>query len=407
MVSLAHAYFQHLHESGFSNSAAAPAAMSESGGNTAPEANPARAPAPGWLHPSLRLAFVVTTAFLAWYVAGNWNRWTGALRLETTDDAATAGDVTPLSAKVSGYIAEVAVTDYQQVHKADLLISIEPSDYRAQVELANANLLAAEANLSNIENQKDVQRALIRQAQATISATNADLKRYLLEATRQSTLLQSRIAGTQQLVEQADANQRRTEAQLQLNIAQLDQQTVLLKALDTQQKQLAAQVLGAKAQLDLAANNLDYTKVLAPVDGLVGARQVRTGQFVNVGTQLIAVLPLSNLWVTANYKETQMTRVRVGQPARITVDAFPDTVLTGHVAGWSPGTGSTFALLPPDNATGNFTKVVQRVPVKIMLDPNPALGSLIRAGMSVVTSIDTESKDAASNSVGPAQAAGK
>jgi membrane fusion protein (multidrug efflux system) len=311
------------------------------------------------------------------------------VRIERTDDATTAGDVTPLSAKISGYVAQVLVTDYQPVHKGDLLVAIEPSDYRAQLELAQANLAAAEAMLSNIANQKSVQRALIRQADATIAATNADLRRYQLEAQRQSSLLQTRIAGTPQLVEQADANQRRTEAQLQLNNAQRDQQQELLAELDNQQKQLAAQVQAARANLTLAADNLDYTKILAPVDGLVGLRQVRPGQFVNVGTQLIAVLPLSNLWVIANYKETQMTHVRLGQKVRIAVDAFPDLALTGEVAGWSPGTGSTFALLPPDNATGNFTKVVQRVPVKITLDPNAALGSLVRAGMSVETSIDT------------------
>jgi membrane fusion protein (multidrug efflux system) len=130
-------------------------------------------------------------------------------------------------------------------------------------------------------------------------------------------------------------------------------------------------------------------RILAPTDGLVGQRQVRPGQFVNIGTQVIAVVPLPNIWVIANFKETQMTNIRAGQPARIVVDAFPDLHITGHVESWSPGTGSTFALLPPDNATGNFTKVVQRVPVKIVLDQDVALGSLVRPGMSVEATIDT------------------
>jgi membrane fusion protein, multidrug efflux system len=337
----------------------------------------------------MRVLVVIGAGVGAWYVAGHWNRWTGAARYEATDDAYTAGDVTPLAAKVSGYVETVGVTDYQTVHKGDLIVEIEASDYRAQLAQATANLAAAHATLANLANQKDVQRALIRQADATIQATQADQLRYDLEAKRQRELLQTRIAGTQQLVEQADANERRTNAQLQLNNAQLDQQKALLASLDVQENQLQAQVRAAEAQVTLANNNVEYTRIVSPADGLVGLRQVRPGQFVNVGTQVISVVPLPQIWVIANYKETQMTNVRLGDPARVTVDAFPDLALTGHVDSWSPGTGSTFALLPPDNATGNFTKVVQRMPVKIVLDANAALGTLVRPGMSVEARIDT------------------
>jgi len=347
----------------------------------------------GWLFPMLRVMLVIAAGGLAWYVAGHWNRWTGAARYEATDDANTAGDITPLAAKVSGYVAAVAVADYQTVLKGDMIVEIDAADYRAQMEQAEANLAAAQATLANLANQKEVQRALVRQADATIQATQADMVRYDLEAKRQRDLLQTKIAGTQQLVEQADANERRTGAQLLLNKAQLDQQQALLAGLDVQEKQLEAQVRAAAAQVTLARNNLGYARILSPVDGLVGQRQVRTGQFVNVGTQVISVVPLPQIWVIANYKETQMTNVRLGEPARVTVDAFPDLALSGHVDSWSPGTGSTFALLPPDNATGNFTKVVQRVPVKIVLDPNPSLGTLVRPGMSVEATIDTGTVD--------------
>jgi len=343
----------------------------------------------GWLPPALRVMMVIAAGFLTWYVAGHWNRWTGGARYETTDDAYTAGDVTPLSAKVSGHVAAVNITDFQSVRKGDLLIEIDDSDYRAELAKAEANLAAAQAELANIANQKDVQRALVRQADATIKATQADMVRFNLEARRQRDLLRTRIAGTQQLVEQANANEERIGAQLLLNQAQLDQQKALLASLDVQEKQLEAQVLAADAEVSLARNNLAYTRVLSPADGLVGLRQVRVGQFVNVGTRVISVVPLPRIWVIANYKETQMTNIRVGNPARVTVDAFPDLELTGHVESWSPGTGSTFALLPPDNATGNFTKVVQRVPVKIVLDENPSLGALVRPGMSVEVAIDT------------------
>jgi membrane fusion protein, multidrug efflux system len=342
-----------------------------------------------WLYPALRIAFLLFAAWLIWYIAGHWDRWTGAARFESTDDAFVAGDVTPLSARVSGTITEMPVNDFQTIRKDDLIAVIDPSDYKAELDLAQANLAAAEATLANLENQRAVQEALVREAQATIDAAEADVLRYQLEDQRQRNLFKTGIAGTQQLVEQADANATKAIAQRRLNVAQLDQQKAALAAIDIQEKQLRAQIHAAEAQAALASDNLRYTRILSPADGLVGQRQVRLGQFVNVGTQVIAVLPLPNVWVTANYKETQMTNIRAGQPARVTVDAFPDLKLTGHVDSWSPGTGSTFALLPPDNATGNFTKVVQRVPVKIVLDNNVSLGALVRPGMSVEATVDT------------------
>ncbi|WP_208647033.1 HlyD family secretion protein [Mesorhizobium kowhaii] len=342
-----------------------------------------------WLFTMLRVAVLVAAVWLVWFVASNWDRWTGSARFVSTNNSFVAGDLTPLAARVAGYISQVAVDDYQAVRKDQLIAEIDASDYQAQLALARANLEAAQATLANIANQKDVQGALVRQAAANIEASEADVVRYELEAKRQHTLLNSGTAGTQQSVEQADANAKRAVAQKAINTAQLDQQKAILAGLDIQERQIKAQSEAAAAQVQLASNNLGYTRILAPADGLVGQRLVRSGQFVNVGTQVIAVMPLPKIWVVANFKETQMTNVRVGQPARITVDAFPDLALTGHVESWSPGTGSTFALLPPDNATGNFTKVVQRVPVKIVLDGNPALGTLVRPGMSVEARIDT------------------
>jgi membrane fusion protein (multidrug efflux system) len=221
-----------------------------------PSANTAPDPGRGWIYPLLRVILVVAIGFLAWYVAGHWNRWTGAARHETTDDAYIVGDVTPLAAKVSGYVAAVAVKDYQTVHRGDLIVEIEASDYRAQLQQAEASVAAARAALANLANQKDVQRSLVRQAEATIRATTADVERYALEAKRQHDLLQGRLAGTPQLVEQAEANEKRTTAQLSLNTAQLDQQKALLASLDVQEKQLEAQVRAAEAQATLAGNNL-------------------------------------------------------------------------------------------------------------------------------------------------------
>ena len=344
-----------------------------------------------WLYPFLRIAFLAFAAWLVWYTAGHWDRWTGEARFETTDDAFVAGDVTPLSARVSGNIVEMPVNDFDRVRKDQLLAVIDPSDYEARLELAEANLAAAQATLANLANQRTVQQSLVRQAQATIEAAQADVLRYALEDKRQHDLLLTGLAGTPQAVEQADDNIKRARASRQLNEAQLDQQKAALAAIDVQEKQLRAQLRAAEAQIALAADDLRYTRIISPADGIVGQRQVRLGQFVNIGTQVIAVVPLPNIWVTANFKETQMTNMRAGQSARVTVDAFPDLKLTGRVESWSPGTGSTFALLPPDNATGNFTKVVQRVPVKIVLDTNASLGSLVRPGMSVEATVDTGS----------------
>lgn len=346
-------------------------------------------PPASWVAPLLRTIILVGIVALVWLVAGHWDRWTGAAALQSSDDAYIAGDLTPLSAKVAGYIRSVAVDDFQAVRKGELIAEIDPADYQAQLDLSQAGLAAAQANLANLANQREVQKALVRQAEASIAAAKADLTRYQLEAARQRDLLRTNIAGTPQRVEQADDAAQHAAAQVQLNLAQLDQQRALLAGIDVQERQLTAQVAMAAAQVAQAQLNLGYTRILAPEDGMVGQRRVRPGQFVNVGTQVIGVMALPRVWIIANYKETQMTRIRAGDPVEVTVDAFPDLRLAGHVESWSPGTGSVFALLPPDNATGNFTKVVQRVPVKIVLDPVPALGTLVRPGMSVVATIRT------------------
>ncbi|MDG3444249.1 HlyD family secretion protein [Nitrospirillum amazonense] len=345
-----------------------------------------------WMPSVLRTLVLAGAAVLVWVVAGHWDRWLGAARHQSSSDAYVTGDLTPLSAKISGYVQTVAVDDFQTVRKGDLIAQIEPSDYQAQLDLAQASLAAAQAALANLANQKDVQRALVRQAEAGIASAAADMTRTRLEAERQRDLLRTKIAGTEQKVEQADADAAKAVAQSQLATAQLAQQKAQLASLDVQEQQLTAQVREGEAQLALARNNLAYTRITAPADGMVGQRQVRPGQFLNVGTQIIGVMALPKVWVVANYKETQMTHVRVGDPATVTVDAFPDLKLHGHVDSWSPGTGSVFTLLPPDNATGNFTKVVQRVPVKIVLDPVPALGTLVRPGMSVVSTIDVDDR---------------
>jgi membrane fusion protein (multidrug efflux system) len=353
---------------------------------------PAARPRPRhWFGSGLKLYILLLVGALVVVVAREWDYWVGSAALQTTDDAYLQADTTPLAAKVPGYVHHVLVHDFQTVKAGGSLVEIVDDDYRAQLAQAEANVAAAQASLDTIAQQKLLQAALIQQAEATIKATLADLTRYHLETVRQQALLRTRLAGTPQITEQAVDNEERAEATLDLNRAQLDQQRQQLNVLDSQEKQAQAALLSQIAARDLAKINLGYTRITAPVDGMVGQRLVQDGQYLSVGTQVISIVPLQNVWVVANYKETQLTHIRIGEPATVTVDTFPGVVLHGHVDSWSPASGAEFSLLPPDNSTGNFTKIVQRIPVKIVLDPDPKLGNLLRPGMSVVSTIDTRS----------------
>jgi membrane fusion protein, multidrug efflux system len=345
-----------------------------------------------WAGAGIRLFILILIGALVFVVIREWNWWVSSSALQSTDDAYLQADTTPLAAKVPGYVSRVLVQDFQRVHGGDVLVEIVDNDYRAQLDQAQANVAAAGAAIENIEQQKRLQETLITQAEAEIASSEADVTRYHLETVRQQNLLTDKFAGTPQLVEQAVDNEKRAVSALALNRAKLDQQRQQLNVLESQKAQAAAALEGQKAARDLAKINLDYTRIVAPVDGMVSQRLVRAGQYLSVGTQVISLVPLPNVWVIANYKETQMTNIRTGQKARVTVDAFPGKVLDGYVDSWSPASGAEFALLPPDNATGNFTKVVQRIPVKIVLDPDPSLADLLRPGMSVIATIDTNSK---------------
>jgi membrane fusion protein (multidrug efflux system) len=340
---------------------------------------------------TIRVFILVLIGALVLVVAREWDGWVGSAVLQKTDDAYLQADTTPLAAKVPGYVKHVRVQDFQRVRGGDVLVEIVDDDYRAQLDQAQANVDAAGAAIENIEQQKRLQETLVKQAEAEIASSEADVTRYHLETVRQQNLA-DKYVGTPQLVEQAVDNEKRATSSLALNQAKLDQQRQQLNVLESQKAQAAAALEGQRAAKNLASINLGYTRIVAPVDGMVSQRLVRAGQYLSVGTQVISLVPLPNVWVIANYKETQMTNIRIGQKARVTVDAFPGKVLHGQVDGWSPASGAEFALLPPDNATGNFTKVVQRIPVKIVLDHDPSLADLLRPGMSVIATIDTSSK---------------
>jgi membrane fusion protein (multidrug efflux system) len=338
----------------------------------------------------VRIGIVAIAAATSVLFAARWDSWVGSRIDQTTDDAYVKGDLTPLSAKVEGYIRGVHVNDFQKVKAGELLVEIEDDDYRARVAQAEADVVGAEAMIENLKAHKTQQHTQIAQAEEEIRATQADVERTKLEAERQRALLATTF-GTRQRVEQADADAKRFQARLGENQAALDNQRREMAVLDTQESQLRADLKAKQAQLALARITLGYTRIAAPVDGTVSERDVRAGQYVRPGTQVISVVPLDTVWVLANYKETQLTRVTVGQHASVTIDTFPGVVITGRVDSISPASGSQFTLLPPDNATGNFTKVVQRIPVKIVLDHGHALMGRLRPGMSVIATIHTDS----------------
>ena len=323
-----------------------------------------------------------------------WDAWVGSAVIQSTNDAYIRADMTRLSSRVAGEVLTVAANDFQRVKAGDLLVQIDPADYEAQVALAQAGVAGAQAAFDNLANQVELQYATIAQAEAQQVSALAQEVEAREEQERQQSLTQTE-AGTRQKLEQAVAAYARAQADVRASRALIAAQRHQIEVLTGTRKQRAADIEAAKATLAAAKLKLGYTKITAPFDGVVGERQVQPNDYVNIGSNLINVVPLPDVYVIANYKETQLTRVRPGQPVDVTVDSFPDQRLHGRVERISPASGSQFALLPPDNATGNFTKVVQRVPVRIQFDKGQPLLERLLPGMSVVTEIHTD--DAVSN----------
>jgi membrane fusion protein (multidrug efflux system) len=306
-----------------------------------------------------------------------------------TDDAYVAADSTAVAPKVSGYVKDVLVADNQPVRAGDVLAHIDDADFRTALEQAQSNAVAARADVANLRAQIEQQKQAISAAQSNLASDRAAQGLAQQDHKRYADLMQEGYA-TVQRVQQSEATIRQTDA------AVARDQALLASALK-QSDVLAAQLARAEAAVAhddslvrQAELNLGYTTLTAPVDGTVGARALRVGAFVQAGTQLAQVVPLHAVYVTANFKETQLTHVQPGQKVAVEVDTFPGVKIAGHVQSLSPASGQEFALLPPDNATGNFTKIVQRIPVKIVLEPIPALKGKLRPGMSVEAIIDTK-----------------
>lgn len=316
----------------------------------------------------------------------SWDRWTGEWPIQTTDDAYVRAQMTQLSSRVSGAVKAVPVDDFQHVRAGDLLLQIDPADYLAQVAQAEAGKAAAEATLANLANQIDAQKALAAQAEAQHGSAVALALEAGQEQERQQALVQTQ-SGTVQKLQQATAASDKAQADVKASDAVIAAQNRQLAVLQGTRRQHVAELQGAGAALQAAQLRLGYTRITAPFDGVVSERQVQPGNYVTIGSNLIAVVPLPHVYVIANYKETQLRRVRPGQRVDIEADTFAGQTLAGHVERIAPASGSQFALLPPDNATGNFTKVVQRIPVRIQFEDNQPLVDRLLPGMSVTTRI--------------------
>ncbi len=317
-----------------------------------------------------------------------WDYWTVGRFQVSTDDAYVKADSTTIAPKVSGYIASVLVGDNEPVKAGEVLAKIDDRDFRVALDQANADLEAAKAAVSTKLAAITAQQSVIDAAQATIAVDQATLT-FAEQDDKRYAQLASNGYGSVQNAQQAASRLAGGRAAVARDTASLANATKQLDVLKAELTQAQATVTRDEALRSQAELNLSYTTITSAVDGVVGNRTLRVGQYVQAGTQLMAVVPLSAAYIVANYKETQLADVHPGQPVAIAVDTYPGVTFSGHVDSIAPASGQEFALLPPDNATGNFTKVVQRIPVKIVLDPASGFAGELRPGMSVYPTIET------------------
>ena len=320
----------------------------------------------------------------AWY-GHHW--WTVGRFIETTDDAYVGGEITVIAPKVAGFISEVVVKDNQAVQAGDLLVRLDDRDYRAALDKAAAAVAARQAVLANLEANRHLREAMVAEAKAGIAEADAELTRVEFDLVRYRQLAANRFASEQRL-QQADADHKKAAAAADKARATLAAAEREIEVIDTRKQEAEAALAEAQAGREIAELNLSYTEIRAPIDGTVGNRSARAGAFATVGAQLMSLVPARGLWIDANFKESQLAAMHPGQPASIEADVLPGEVFSGHVASLAPATGAEFSLLPAENATGNFTKIVQRVPVRILLDGDAAMLGRLRPGLSVTASVD-------------------
>ena len=333
-------------------------------------------------------AAALVLAGAAWY---GFDYYTVGQYLVSTDDAYVKADSTTIAPKVSGYLNQVLVKDNERVRTGQVMARIDDRDFKVALDQARADVAAAKATHASKQAQLEVQDAVINAAKATINVDQAQLT-FAAQDNKRYTDLAANGSGSVQNAQQAQARIASAQAGLardNANLVSAEKQVDLLKAEIVQANAALARTEALQRQAEL---NLGYTTISAPIDGVIGNRTLRVGQYVQAGTQLMSVVPADGAYVVANYKETQLTDVREGQAVDIEVDMFPGQVVHGHVDSIAPASGQEFALLPPDNATGNFTKVVQRIPVRIALDSDNNSPIQLRPGMSVIPTIETHSQ---------------
>jgi membrane fusion protein (multidrug efflux system) len=316
--------------------------------------------------------------------------WTVGRFIETTDDAYVGGDVTVIAPKVAGFISQVVVADNQAVHAGDLLVKLDDRDYRTVLAKTAAAVEATHATLANLDATRRLQQAMVAQAAARVAATDAETLRAGDDASRYRHLASVGATSTQEL-QRAEADYKKALASGQEAAAAREAAERKLEVIDAERRQTNAALAQAAAERDLAELNVGYTELRSPIDGTVGNRAARTGAFATIGSQLMSVVPARDLWVDANFKEDDLGRMLPGQAATVITDVMSGRVFHGRVASLAPGTGAIFSVIPPENATGNFTKIVQRVPVRIHLDGADPWVAELRPGLSATVRVDTRS----------------
>ncbi|WP_407655498.1 HlyD family secretion protein [Burkholderia alba] len=365
--------------------------MSSTATDTSPKGNRQDTAGQSARRPSKRMILIVLgiVAFVAAAVwAARW--WTVGRFIESTDDAYLQADSVTVAPKVSGYITDVYVGDNQQVKAGDPLVRLDTRQYQVSLDQALATVDSRRADIERAQADIRQQQANLEQAQAQRQVARISARHASDEVTRYAPLVATG-AETAERVAELTSTRDQAQATLSANTAALDAARTQIAASTAQLAQARAQLEAAQASAAQARLDLDNTIVRSALEGKVGDRTVRVGQYVQPGTRLLTVVPVQRTYLQANFKETQIGRMRVGQPVTLTVDALPGKELHGTVDSFAPGTGSQFALLPPENATGNFTKIVQRVPVRIRVDTGTATRSVLVPGLSVTVDVDTRS----------------
>lgn len=349
---------------------------------------PARSRRPSFTRVAL-VAAIALAGIAGTKLANDW--WTVGRFIESTDDAYVGGDVTVIAPEVAGFIAQVAVKDNQPVHAGDLLVKLDDRDYRAALAKADAAVAMQQAGLTNLEATEYLQEAVIAQAQAEIDAADAEISRTRDDQIRYQALLASQAESRQNFQKADTAYKQALAAGEKARAAWLATQRQL-KVIATQKLQAQAALQQSMAQRESAQLNLGYVELRAPIDGVVGNRSAQVGAFATTGSQLISLVPSHGLWIDANFKESQIARMHPGSPVIVRIDSIPGRSFAGHVASIAPATGAQFSVLPPENATGNFTRIVQRLAVRVVLDDESVTLGQLRPGLSVTAQVDTRSR---------------